>query len=127
MEAHSLASEATWMVPALVGTVVGLIGALVGLVVWAVNKFIDEAKEAGGRFRTDVVDRLKKQDDVLAAQNDFMRVNSSHLSAIKDLLTTEVHKLREKLVNHDVRITAVEGHLFQRRREDRPRGVGEDD
>ena len=104
------------MIPFLVAIAIAAIGALVGVVMWVVEKVIDEAKSAAHQFRTDVMTRLGKQDDM-------MRDQGSTMHSIRDLLTAEVHKIREKLVNHESRINAVERQAFPlRRHEDKTPG-----
>ena len=82
--------EAPWMIPLLVFLVIAMVGSVVGLVIWIANS-----------VRTDVKDRLDKQDAMQAEHGKI-------LTAIKDLLQAEVHKLRSKWTHHEVRLQRLE-------------------
>ena len=97
MDASTMVREATWMIPLLLALLGAAFIAVIGLVVWLVNRFL----EVGHEFKADVMDRLSKQDAVQADQSKL-------LGAIKDLLAQELSKIRERIVEHEIRIKTLE-------------------
>lgn len=99
MNEATMVREAAWLVPLLLWLLGAMFVAVIALVVWLVNRFL----EVGREFKKDVMTRLTAQD---VATADVGKI----LATIKDLLALELSKIREKLVEHGVRIKTLEDH-----------------